>query len=73
MPLHAVTSTVRPAYYMYGQGGYQGANAIMFPMYVFFCPRHGLDESSLVLGGSDKILSRENYSASWRMCRFGCG
>ncbi|KAF8518902.1 replication factor RFC1 C terminal domain-containing protein [Gautieria morchelliformis] len=33
MPLHAVTSTVRPAYYMYGQGGYQGANAITFPMW----------------------------------------
>jgi hypothetical protein len=37
MPLHAVTSTVRPAYYMYGQGGYQGATAITFPMCVACC------------------------------------
>ncbi|KAF8522451.1 purine nucleotide binding protein [Hysterangium stoloniferum] len=36
MPLHAVTSTVRPAYYMYGNSGFVGPTAISFPVYVLF-------------------------------------
>ena len=35
MPLHAVCSTVRPAFHMYGGGmSYGGANAMSFPQYV---------------------------------------
>ncbi|KAF8493303.1 replication factor RFC1 C terminal domain-containing protein [Hysterangium stoloniferum] len=41
MPLHSVTSTVRPAYYMYDNSAFVGPTAISFPVWFGQNSKHG--------------------------------
>jgi replication factor C subunit 1 len=50
MPFHAVTSTVRPASFLYGNGGgFNGPNAVSFPQSVSFIPPRNLTHPPFVV------------------------
>ena len=75
MPLHAVTSTVRPASFLYGNGaGYGGPNAMSFPQCVamFSFMVWWSNDVATITDGWAKTLSRANCRDSSETFRFGC-